>query len=907
MFESEVGSKMREFRWMGLAGVAAARFVGSRLAFGLLWCQAALVLGALFAPVARAQTVPVPCDPSALVEDLLAAYGTPGSTETLSLAAACAYQLPDPSSPANAGGAYYGTDGTPFDWYGPAALPAIDGNITIEGNGATVQGGGAGSRYRLVYVGADPSNSSTLHYTSPGAGSLTLNDVTVASFAAQGGSAHDAGAGAGLGGAIFNQGVVALERVSAVGNVAQGGGSIATATPSGGGGIGTDGPGNLTGGGFGPGSFGGSVGGASAPSSGPAGGGGGFAAGEDGAPGTASSGGAGGGPDTGLGGAGFEAGTPSQGGPGGDGSGGGGDNRGVGGAFGEGGTGTGGGGGVGGGGTYSSGGGAGFGGGGAAAVEGGFGGGGGTGEVGFFNGGPGGFGGGHGGTAPSGGGGIVAGGGGAGMGGVVFNMQGSVAVINSTLDGNSAIGGAASGNGATSGDGLGGAIFNLNGSVSVTGSTIDGNTAAQGGGGLYNLAYDSATSRTASLRLADSILFESVGGVSDLVSDEPASTSAGANLGSAGAVASAPDIVGQAAALAGGTISTTGSGSLSMSNPELGPLQNNGGPGMQTQMPAAGSPALGAGSSCPDTDERGVARPADGCDLGAIEVTRVAPPTPQITAPADNETFALDQSVQTTFSCIGQVMTSCTDSTGTSATSGILHGTLDTSTTGPHTYTVTATSSDGQTATESISYTVAGAPLASTSSPAAGSVYTLGQRVAASYSCQDGASGPGIASCTGTIPDGQPIDTTTAGRHSFTVTAISIDGQSSANTISYTVKKRSDQFTISHIRTHADGTITLEARVPGPGTIDVLETAWDDNLAHAAVVLQPATRRFVYARKHARVGGAGVIRLRITPTVRGQRLVHHHTYRVTLRLWVSYTPTGGVFAKHGFYGLHLPK
>ncbi len=87
----------------------------------------------------------------------------------------------------------------------------------------------------------------------------------------------------------------------------------------------------------------------------------------------------------------------------------------------------------------------------------------------------------------------------------------------------------------------------------------------------------------------------------------------------------------------------------------------------------------------------------------------------------------------------------------------------------------------------------------------------------------------------------------------------------------------------------------------------MLETAWDENLAHAAVVLQPATRRFVYARKHGRVGGAGVIRLRITPTVRGQRLVHHHTYTVTLRLWVSYTPAGGVFAKHGFYGFHLPE
>jgi hypothetical protein len=63
-------------------------------------------------------------------------------------------------------------------------------------------------------------------------------------------------------------------------------------------------------------------------------------------------------------------------------------------------------------------------------------------------------------------------------------------------------------------------------------------------------------------------------------------------------------------------------------NPKLGPLQNNGGLTL-TRALMFGSPAIDAGSGCPATDQRGVARPIDGnrdgsavCDIGAIE----APP-----------------------------------------------------------------------------------------------------------------------------------------------------------------------------------------------------------------------------------------------------------------------------------------
>jgi hypothetical protein len=51
----------------------------------------------------------------------------------------------------------------------------------------------------------------------------------------------------------------------------------------------------------------------------------------------------------------------------------------------------------------------------------------------------------------------------------------------------------------------------------------------------------------------------------------------------------------------------------------LAPLRTTGGP-TQTMLPMMGSPAIGAGKSCPMTDQRGVVRKPDGCTVGAVEV-----------------------------------------------------------------------------------------------------------------------------------------------------------------------------------------------------------------------------------------------------------------------------------------------
>ncbi len=75
------------------------------------------------------------------------------------------------------------------------------------------------------------------------------------------------------------------------------------------------------------------------------------------------------------------------------------------------------------------------------------------------------------------------------------------------------------------------------------------------------------------------------------------------------------------------------------------------------------------------------------------------------------------------------------------------------------------------------------APTVSLASPADGAVFELGESVTADYECTDEQGGSGVASCTGDVPSGQPIDTSAVGPKSFTVTAE--DGAGNRETVTH--------------------------------------------------------------------------------------------------------------------------
>jgi hypothetical protein len=589
---------------------------------------AALVLVVLVgATGASAATLTAACsgttgDPVSLV-DAIAAANASGGSNVVALGRGCVYTLTTVNN----------------NWYGPNGLPPIASDITIEGNGATIQRAAGAPNFRLFFVGADPLNANTLNYVTPGAGSLTLRNVMLAGGLAKGGNSFGGGGGAGMGGAIFSQGAVTIDASTLTSNTARGG---ATSTgEDGGGGIGTDAQ-ATTGGGFGSGTFGGAGGGAGGNGGG--GGGAGIRAGETGATATATAPGAGGGAQTGLGGAG------GNGAVGGDASGGGGKSvdttltGGAGGAFGAGGapggflgSGQGAGGvGGGGGGGGATGGGGGFGAGGGAASES---------QIGGVTteqvGGTGGFGGGGGGSylvngghagAPGFGGGTpnaTEGGSGAGMGGAIFNMHGTLTITNSTLSGNAAVGGTSTPALTDPGKGIGGAVFNLSGTVTLIASTIAANTGDHYASQIFNLVYDAAQERHALTLLQDTIVANGAGGArADVASDKssyiaPAQPAASTALVDAGHLDLLTTPV--ATTIAAGEVGAA-TGTPLLADPLLGPLQGNGGL-TETMALAAGSPAIGAGGNgaCPATDQRGVARPQGAtCDIGAYEV---APPS----------------------------------------------------------------------------------------------------------------------------------------------------------------------------------------------------------------------------------------------------------------------------------------
>jgi hypothetical protein len=93
----------------------------------------------------------------------------------------------------------------------------------------------------------------------------------------------------------------------------------------------------------------------------------------------------------------------------------------------------------------------------------------------------------------------------------------------------------------------------------------------------------------------------------------------------------------------------------------------------------------------------------------------------------------------------------------------------------------------GSLSTQGVAEFDAGAPVISIATPPEGARYARGQVVNASYSCIDSDGPSDVASCSGPVSSGSPIDTLSTGSHSFTVNASDQAGNTSSRSASYTV------------------------------------------------------------------------------------------------------------------------
>ena len=162
----------------------------------------------------------------------------------------------------------------------------------------------------------------------------------------------------------------------------------------------------------------------------------------------------------------------------------------------------------------------------------------------------------------------------------------------------------------------GGIWFGHNAIAKVTNDTIAGNTATMGGGVWFA---GGITGTLLNVTVANNAGNGMAGGDTGvtlqnaLVSGNTAGSLEGEvscdhTHGGAGANMEYP-----------GDSSSPCTSSVLVFDPMLGPLQNNGGP-TETMAPASGSPAVGKGTGCPSTDQRGQPRKnANACTLGAYE------------------------------------------------------------------------------------------------------------------------------------------------------------------------------------------------------------------------------------------------------------------------------------------------
>ena len=213
--------------------------------------------------------------------------------------------------------------------------------------------------------------------------------------------------------------------------------------------------------------------------------------------------------------------------------------------------------------------------------------------------------------------------------------------------------------------------------------------------------------------------------------------------------------------------------------------------------------------------------------FATVPVHDTAAPTITILAPAANSQIVQNSVVHAAFSCTqtptwdGVVSCTATNSgnplsVGQAITTAVL---------GTHTVTVSAKNKSTISSQQTVHYKVIVPPYnlvpptITLTSPVNGAVYVQGSTVTAHFSCHAFA-GTHITSCTGTVPNGTAITTSTSGYKAFTVKAKDDRGNPTTETVGYTVRSSGSPSTSS---TSSDVPLTATA-----SSTNYSCSLWDD-------------------------------------------------------------------------------
>jgi hypothetical protein len=205
---------------------------------------------------------------------------------------------------------------------------------------------------------------------------------------------------------------------------------------------------------------------------------------------------------------------------------------------------------------------------------------------------------------------------------------------------------------------------------------------------------------------------------------------------------------------------------------------------------------------------------------------------------------------------------------------------------------------------------VVGLPTIAVTSPKNHATFAFGKKVKVTFTCTEGAGGPGINDCeaddanTGASYTGAPyssgqlLDTSTPGKHTLTFLAVSLDSGQVIQEETYTVRP-DNRFTVSTPRPGKHGKLAFGLKLPGAGSVSISETT-------------AGGKKTTIASTTTTIKSAKTLHVTLAPSKAAAKLLaalkgakKQTNATLAAKLTISYTPKHGIKRTRTIKGIQL--